>query len=432
MRALLLAGSESRRMWPLVETQPKPLLSVGGKPIIQWMLEDMRAAGIREVTVSIGYLGDQIAEFLGRGHALGIKIDYAVQEKAVGVAESILVAREEFEGEEAFLVANADILADPAIIRRAMRHYRDLDAEAVVSLTLTSTPQFYGIAVIDEQARIRRIVEKPQPDEVQSRYAVAGIYVFRPAIFDLLEKTRDLPAALQHLIDSDRPVYGSVWERDWVEISYPWDLLKANRFVLDKLLRGRGSFISESADVQEPSRIEGPVYISDDVVVRPHSTIRGPAYIGPNTYIGNNTLIREYTALGRNVIVGFGVEIKESIIYDQTKIGRLCFVGDSVVGRNVDIGAGVQLVNYPLAGGAITSTILGKQETVPRKKYGAVIGDGAILSPNVSVYPGVKIGANSHIFPGTILEEDVPSKTEVHSRQQVVSRKLPDYGEKKT
>jgi len=419
-------------MWPLVETQPKPLLHVGGKPIIQWMLEDMRAAGIQEVTISIGYLGEQISEFLGRGHALNIKIDYAIQERALGVAESILVAREEFEGEEAFLVANADILADPDIIRRAIRHYKDLDAEAVVSLTLTSTPQFYGIAVIDDKARIRHIVEKPRPDQVQSRYAVAGIYVFQPTIFDILEKTKDLPTALQHLIDSNRPVYGSVWERDWVEISYPWDLLKANRFVLDKLLKGRGSFISESADIQEPNRIEGPVYICDDVVVRPHTTIRGPAYIGPKTYIGNNALIREYTALGRNVIVGFGVEIKESIIYDQTKIGRLCFIGDSVVGRNVDIGAGAQLVNYPLAGETITSTVLGKEETVPRKKYGAIIGDNVTLSPNVSVYPGVKIGSNSHIFPGTILEQDVPSNTEVHSRQQIVMRKLSGTREKKT
>ena len=76
MRALLLAGSESRRMWPLVDTYPKPLLDIGGKPIIQWIIEDMRAAGIRDILVSIGYRGGQVRDVLGRGHSFGVKIDY--------------------------------------------------------------------------------------------------------------------------------------------------------------------------------------------------------------------------------------------------------------------------------------------------------------------------------------------------------------------
>ena len=99
MRALLLAGSKSTRIWPLVDTYPKPLLDIGGKPIIQWIIEDMRTAGIREIIVSVGYRGDQIQDFLGRGHRFGVKIDYVVQKEPRGVADSILVAKEEFQGE---------------------------------------------------------------------------------------------------------------------------------------------------------------------------------------------------------------------------------------------------------------------------------------------------------------------------------------------
>ncbi len=419
-------------MWPLVDTCPKPLLSVGGKPIIQWMIEDMQAAGIKEIIVSIGYRGDQISDFLGRGHSFGVKIDYVVQKEARGVADSILVAKDEFQGEDAFIVANADILADPNMFRRIQDHYKNLDAEAVISLTLTNTPRFYGIAVIDDQARVRQLVEKPKPDEIQSRYAAAGVYVFKPTIFELLTKTHDLPKTFQQLIANDKEVYGSVWEKDWVEISYPWDLIKANRFILDKVLKGKGSSIAETADIQNPSRIEGSVYISEGVTVRPHTTIRGPTYIGPNTYIGNNVLIREYTALGADVLVGFGVEIKESIIYNGTKVGRLCFIGDSVVGQNVDIGASAQLVNYPVAGKTITSNIMDQIEVVPREKYGAIIGDNAILSPNTSVYPGVKIGVNSIILPGTILAEDVPSNSEARTLQKVALRKLHSKEEDNT
>ena len=432
MRALLLAGSESKRMWPLVDTYPKPLLDIGGKPIIQWIIEDMQAAGIRDILVSIGYRGRQVRDVLGRGHSFGVKIDYVEQQARRGVADSILVAKEELQGEDQFLVVNADILGDPRMFRRAQKHYKELGAEAVVSLTLTNTPQFYGIAVIDERARIKKLVEKPQPDKIQSRYAVAGIYVFNSDIFSLLEKTHDLPTAIQHLITAKKDVYGSVWERDWVEISYPWDLIRANRFVLDKTLTGKGSFIAASADIQQPSRIEGSVHISEGVVIRPHTTVRGPTYIGPNTYVGNNVLIREYTSLGSNVLVGFGVEIKESLIYDETKIGRLCFIGDSVVGRNVDIGAGAQLVNRPVTGTTITSVIKDAPETVPRDKYGAVLGDDAVLSPNVSVYPGVKIGVHSIVLPGTILSEDVPSYTEAQTAHKVAFRTLDSAKEKKT
>ena len=432
MRALLLAGSESKRMWPLVDTCPKPLLDIGGKPVIQWIIEDMRAAGIRDIVVSVGYRRDQIQDFLGRGHNFGVKIEYAVQKEDQNVADSILVAKEELQGEDAFFMVNADILGEPTMFRRAQRHFKDLSAEAVVSLTLTNTPQFYGIAVIDERARIKQLIEKPKPSEIQSRYAVAGIYVVQSTIFDSLEKTKDLTATFQQLIDNGKEVFGSVWERDWVEISYPWDLIRGNRFVLDKVLTGKGSFIAASADVQQPSRIEGSVHISEGVVIRPHSTIRGPTYIGPNTYIGNNALVREYTALGSNVIVGFGVEIKESLIYNDTKIGRLCFVGDSVVGQNVDIGAGAQLVNIPVAGESISSTIQGHPEVVPRHKYGAVIGDNAILSPNVSVHPGVKIGTNSIVLPGTILSEDVPANTEAKTTHKVAFRELRPRKEKKT
>ncbi len=432
MRALLLAGGEGKRMWPLVDTCPKPLIDIGGKPVIEWIIKDMRAAGIRDIVVSLGYRGEQIRDFLGQGHKFGVKIEYVVQKEPRSVTDSILVAREELQGEDAFFIVNADILGEPTMFRRAQRHFKDLGAEVVISLTLTNNPQFYGIAEINERARIKRLVEKPQPSEIQSRYAVAGIYVVQSNIFNLLENTKDLTTTFQQLIDKRKEVYGSVWERDWVEISYPWDLIRANRFVLDKVLTGKGSFIASSADVQQPSRIEGSVHISEGVVIRPHSTIRGPTYIGPNTYIGNNVLVREYTALGSNVLVGFGVEIKESLIFDETKIGRLCFVGDSVVGRNVDIGAGAQLVNRPVAGESISSVIKGKSEVVPRVKYGAVIGDNAILSPNVSIYPGVKVGTNSIVLPGTILSGDIPADTEAKTTHKVAFRALGQRKEKKT
>jgi len=419
MKAVILAAGLGYRLKPLTETRPKPMLEIAGKPLLQYVIEGLRENQIRDILIVVGYKREVIEDYFEFGDKFNVKIDYVLQEKALGVEDAILKTEEKMKKEEEFLVVHADILADPELISRTIRTFKDLDADATVSATLVENPQFYGVVLFSENSRLKYIVEKPKPREALSNYAVAGVYVFKNIIFDFLRSEKTLDAAIRKLTQKGE-VYVSVWEKEWVEIRYPWDILRANRLVLSKMLKGKGSFIAETASIDNGAKIEGPVWISNNVKIRSGSTIKGPCYIGENSYIGNNALIRENVSIGRDVIVGFGVELKNSVIFNGTKTGRLSFIGDSILGENVDVGAGTQTWNVSPRSEPIYMNIEGEKIRVPMEKFGAIIGDNTRISINVSILPGKIIGTNVDISPGVIIDRDVPSNTEVYAKQELV------------
>ena len=419
MKAVILAAGLGYRLKPLTETRPKPMLEIAGKPLLQYVIESLRENQIKDILIVVGYKREVIEDYFEFGDKFNVKIDYVLQEEALGVEDAILKTEEKMKNEEQFLVVHADVLADPELIGRTIKTFKNLDADATISATLVENPQFYGVVVFSEDSKLEYIVEKPKPGESPSNYAVAGVYVFKNIIFDFLRSEKTLDAAIRKLSQKG-DVYVSVWEKEWVEIRYPWDILRANRLVLSKMLKGKGSFIAETASIDNGAKIEGPVWISNNVKIRSGSTIKGPCYIGENSYIGNNALIREYVSIGRDVIVGFGVELKNSVIFNGTKIGRLSFIGDSILGENVDVGAGTQTWNVSPRSEPIYMNIEEEKVRVPMEKFGAVIGDNTQISINASILPGKIIGTNVDISPGVIVDRDVPSNTEVYAKQEIV------------
>lgn len=418
MKAVILAAGLGHRLRPLTETRPKPMLEIAGKPLLQYVIEGLRENQIKDILIVVGYKREIIENYFEFGDKFDVKIDYVLQEKPLGVEDAILKTEQKLDEEE-LLVIHADILADPELISRTIETFRELDAGATISATLVENPQFYGVVVFSENSRLDYIVEKPKLGVVPSKYAVAGVYVFKKNIFNFLKSEKTLDAAIRKLARTGK-VYVSVWEKEWVEIRYPWDILRANRLVLSKMLKGKGSFIAETATIENNTKIEGPVWIADNVKIRSGSTVKGPCFIGENSYIGNNALIREYVSIGKDVIVGFGVEVKNSVIFDSTKVGRLSFIGDSILGENVDVGAGTQTWNVSPRLQPIYMDVNEKRVKVPMEKFGAVIGDNAHISINVSILPGKIIGTNVDISPGVIIDRNVPSNTEVHAKQEII------------
>ncbi len=418
MKAVILAAGLGYRLKPLTETRPKPMLEIAGKPLLQYVIEGLRENQIKDILIVVGYKREIIENYFEFGDKFGVKIDYVLQEEPLGVEDAILKTEQRIDEEE-FLVIHADILADPELIGRTIETFRELDADATVSATLVENPQFYGVVVFSENSKLDYIVEKPKPGETPSKYAVAGVYVFKKNIFDFLKSEKTLDASIRKLAQTGK-VYVSVWEKEWVEIRYPWDILRANRLVLSKLLKGKGSFIAETATIEDNTKIEGPVWIADNVKIRSGSTIKGPCFIGENSYIGNNALIREYVSIGKDVIVGFGVEVKNSVIFDRTKVGRLSFIGDSILGENVDVGAGTQTWNVSPRLQPIYMDVNEERVKVPMEKFGAVIGDNTHISINVSILPGKIIGTNVDISPGVIIDRNVSSNTEVYAKQEII------------
>ncbi len=420
MKTVILAAGKGERLQPLTSTRPKPMLYVGNKPLLQLVIENLRDCGLTDIIIVVSYKNEYIMNYFENGYDFGVNIKYVFQKEEAGRSEdAILAAKPLLEDEKEFLISHADFLVDKEMIHRAINNYKRLKPEGVISVTLVKEPHLYGVVSLDEEARIKRIIEKPERGKEPSSYAVAGIYIFKTSILQGLTETRSLDVTVQNLINSKRHVYASVWEREWVKVRYPWDLLKANELYLKHLLAGKGSYISEKANISNNSTIVHPVWIGEGVTVKPGAVITGPVLIDKNSFIGTNSLIRPYSTIGKNVTIGFGVEVKNSIIYDKTQIGRLSFIGDSVIGESVEIGAGTQTINISFDKTPVKFNIQQEVVDVPIPKFGAVIGDHAIIGTNASILPGKQIGCHSIIHPGVILYESVPEKSVVKVSQNL-------------
>ncbi|MEM4047564.1 MAG: nucleotidyltransferase, partial [Metallosphaera sp.] len=152
---------------------------------------------------------------------------------------------------------------------------------------------------------------------------------------------------------------------------------------------------------------KGEVVIEEGSIVRHGSVIEGPVYIGKNSSIGPNAYIRPYTVIGSNSKIGSFVEVKESVIMENTKIPHLSYVGDSVIAEDVNFGAGTLIANLRFDERDIYVNIKEKRLNSGRKKLGAIIGAHVRTGINVSILPGVKIGSYARIYPGAVVNRDV-------------------------
>ena len=227
-KAVLLAAGRGTRLGALTERMPKPLLSVGGRPIIARILDGLRAAGIREVLIVTGYLGEQIERELGNGAASGFSITYARQETRDGTARAAALARE-FAGDERFFVGWGDILVDPANYPKLVRAARF--ADAAIAVNEVADPAAGAAVYVDDGMRATRIVEKPAPGTSATPWNNAGLCVLPPAIWPFIEALEpsergeyELPQAIAAFIEGGANVRAVPTDGPWFDIGTPENL----------------------------------------------------------------------------------------------------------------------------------------------------------------------------------------------------------------
>jgi carbonic anhydrase/acetyltransferase-like protein (isoleucine patch superfamily) len=185
-------------------------------------------------------------------------------------------------------------------------------------------------------------------------------------------------------------------------VIYPWDLLRMNEEVL--ALMDETSLLGE---VSPLATLSGVIRLGKGSRIHPGTVIEGPVLIGPNSQIGPNAYIRGATSIGSNCFVGNGAEVKNSIIYNNTYISRQCYVGDSIIGTHVTLGAGTCTENHRHDGRHHVSIVQGKPVNTGRLKLGAILGDGVRTGVNTSLEACVKIGIARTTSPGSIVSKDL-------------------------
>ncbi len=358
-----------------------------------------------------------------------IKIRYVVQHEQLGAENAILTAREELEDDDEFLLVNGDVLVEPEMVKRTLNNHQTTDGFVTMLVTLVSNPEQFGTVKIGSNGVVEKLVEKGGPDRYVSNYAVAGVSVFNKETFALLEKHQKMEKMFEELIDGGKKVTATVWEREWAEFTWPWDILNANRIVMDRQLCGKGSYIAESADIHPSVVIEGPVYIDESAIIRPNTTLRGPIYVGKRVYIGNNSLIRDYSSLCDDAKIGYSVEMRNSMVFERVNIGRMTYLADSIIGSDTCIEAGAQLWNWRPGNEPLFLDSKDEKVQIPSRKFGVIIGDKVVIGINTSIYPATRIGENSRISAGCVITEDIQPNMDVTLEQKlkISERKNIDY-----
>ncbi|MEN6292387.1 MAG: bifunctional sugar-1-phosphate nucleotidylyltransferase/acetyltransferase [Methanobacterium sp.] len=416
MKGVLLTAGEGTRMRPLTLTRPKTMLQVGGKPILQYNLEALRDAGIKDIIMVVGYKKEAIEDYFEDGSSFGVNIDYITQEKRLGTAHAINSARYMINDE--FIVLNGDIIVDPELIVDLIAKYESEKASSILMLTEVEDPSSFGVVEIENDI-IKNIIEKPAPGEAPSNLINAGIYLFDKTIFDAIDRTEksergeyEITDSLKIQMSENKIVRGLKSNNKWIDVGRPWELLNVNEH-----------FISEmeediQGEIEEGVTIHGKVVLGKNSIIRSGTYILGPVFIGEGCDIGPNSYLRKYSYLGNNVNVGNAVEIKNSIIMDGTNVNHLSYVGDSVIGANCNVAAGTNIANLRFDNKNIKMKIKGEKFDCGVRKLGAVFGDNVKTGINSCFNPGVKVGIYSAVGSGTIIYEDIPSNTLVLVKQE--------------
>jgi len=185
LQTVVLAGGTGKRVFPLAVNKPKPMFKILGKPLIQYVIETMKEADLKDFIIVIGHNGEQIKDHLGNGDNLGVNIEYTLQEEALGTANALERAKDLVE--DAFFVVNADDIFESSLIKEMIKRFRESDADIVLSCKPVEETWKFGIIEIKND-KVTRIVEKPPRGREPSSLAVIGAYLMTKKIFDYCER----------------------------------------------------------------------------------------------------------------------------------------------------------------------------------------------------------------------------------------------------
>ena len=329
MKALVLAGGAGTRLRPITHTSAKQLVPVANKPILFYGLEQIRDAGITDVGIIVGDTAAEIEDAVGDGSALGIRATYIPQDAPLGLAHAVLTA-EDFLGDDDFVMFLGDNLIEGGITH-VVEAFEEHRPAAQILLKQVPDPERFGVAALNDDGSIDRLVEKPK--DPPSDLALVGVYLFTPRILDAARRIEpsgrgelEITDAIQRLIDDGEVVRSSKVEGWWLDTGKKDELLDANRIVLGDLER------RIDGKVDETSVVSGNVVVEAGAEIV-NSTIRGPVAIGAGTRIVDS-YVGPFTSIASECVLS-DTEIEYSVVLERCSVTDIPRIEGSLLGRDV-------------------------------------------------------------------------------------------------
>ncbi|MFE9020850.1 glucose-1-phosphate thymidylyltransferase [Streptomyces sp. NPDC007808] len=331
MKALVLAGGAGTRLRPITHTSAKQLVPVANKAVLFYGLESIAAAGITDVGVIVGETADEIQDAVGDGTRFGLEITYIPQERPLGLAHAVLIARD-YLGDDDFVMYLGDNFIVGGITD-LVDEFRDHRPDAQILLTRVQDPRSFGVAELDDLGRVVGLEEKPR--HPKSDLALVGVYLFTPAIHEAVRAVTpswrgelEITHAIQHLIDTDADVRCTVIKGYWKDTGNVADMLEVNRTVLENLAR------RIDGDVDDASETVGRVVVEEGARVV-NSRIVGPAVVGSGTLV-EDSYVGPFTSIAENCRITDS-ELEFSIVLRDASIDGVGRIESSLIGRHVEV-----------------------------------------------------------------------------------------------
>jgi mannose-1-phosphate guanylyltransferase / phosphomannomutase len=373
MKAVVMAGGEGSRLRPLTVTRPKPMVPIVGRPVMEHILNLLKAHGITDVVVTVQYMASAIEDYFGDGSQLGMRISYSREETPLGTAGSVKNAEAMLD--EPFLVISGDALTD-FNLTEIIKFHNEHKALATLTLAHVANPLEYGVIITDDRGHITQFLEKPSWGEVFSDTINTGIYVLDPVIFSYFEKDKPYDFSQElfpYMLKKGDPIYGYVAEGYWCDVGNLAEYMKANADVLQG-----------NVDIKMPGTdLGGGVWAEEGVEIAPDAQIFGPVFLGHDSKVKNGVIIHGPSAVGHYTILDDYSQVDRSIIWNNSYIGERAELRGALVGSSTSV----------------------KSKAVMFE--GAVVGDHSVVDESAIIQPGVRIWPNKEIETGAVVSSSI-------------------------
>ncbi len=359
MKAVIMAGGEGTRLRPLTSNQPKPMMPVANRPMMEHIVELLKGHGFDEIVVTVAFQANAIRTYFGNGAEFGVRMAYATEESPLGTAGSVRNAMDELD--EPFLVISGDVVTDIDLGALVEFHLAKRSI-ATIGLKETPNPLEFGIVITRPDGAVERFLEKPTWGQVFSDTINTGIYVLDPSIFDYIEPQKAVDFSsdvFPRLLDDAKPLFGCVVDGYWEDVGTLEAYVKVHQDVLDGQVRVAISGF----------KVRDGVWFGEGSEIDPNAKVAGPAVIGDNCRVEPGARLGEYTVLGSNVRVGTDCVVERSVVHDNVYLGPGVRLRGAVVGRSSDLRRGARLEE---------GVVIGDE---------CFVGDHAVINPGVKVYP---------------------------------------------
>ena len=399
---LVLAGGDSSRLWPLSD---KHFIKFFDKPLIYQTLLQLVKFGFSQIVIVTNKDNKESFVRISREWK-NVSWEFVEQTDQRGMAGAVISAKKYIDQKPVLIIGPTDIHEN--ILYSDFANLVKIGSEAILAGT-TLNQYFPGGYLTVKDNYVIDLVEKPEPSKRPSNIVNFVFDYFKDVnlLIDEIEQiktTKDniYEQAIAGLIKKGVKFRFLPYKGYWGYLKYPWHILSLMEYYLGKITERK----IKNVQIDRSSNISGNVFIEEGARVMENAKIVGPSYIGSGTIIGTNCLIRE-SMIGNDCVIGFGSEITRSYIGNNSWLHRN-FVGDSVLDENVSMGAGAVTANLKLNEQHVNTFINGKKTGSGRNRLGAIIGSNVRIGINASIMPGTKIGKNSHVGAGVVLDADLP------------------------